>query len=825
MAQQLSIIKSEPFPTPSGPGMLQSPTGQPGGNSVAIDIDGKHVLLPLDGDFRDDDAIRNAIDRYRDSGEHLGIFESLDAARAFSQTLTQPPPMNAQMGGQPMGGAPMGEQAPLSIMSSEPPPQETTPGGVMGPITAVGSGLQNLAAGAYEAQPIHPLQIGQTALDVAGPTGLAMYDAYTRAKKGEAIQPGRVAMEAASGPAGLAQKIGIAQGQLAQEAQAAFAEGDYVRGSRKFVEYLIPFLGPIISKAGDDMAKGEFMKAIGEAIGFSANLLPLRNSPTVANMAGGMAESPMGKTAPGPVLPPPPRGSMLQSEVNQPNFSAGQAPPPRWQQGPQQPQGVQMVPGGQRMPEAVSQAPAVPEMTASVAGEVSQWADQNKVPLPAGVRMGNAGVRGLQQWNARASVPAAHVEEGKQAQFASAMKDAGGRMLQQVAPGITPEAEIGGASGRDILSDLSSKYRSTANDAYDSFRSLEQDPKYKKTVNVQEQARAGGDSFPIQMPQSVQLPVSLKVAKRALAPILQRLSKQWPEARKAASPGYAALKNIVEGPDWMSASELDGNLSGLKAIARQQGGIAKAAVKEVEEALQIALDKADPEVREALQAGRDATRAKVALENVIKKMRDERQDPYRAITLDEIAALKRETPEALPVLARGWLQVMMNRAFAAPGRFDHAAALYSEWMRTNQKVKYELYGPERMKAITTFFRTAAEVARLENPSGTAAQAAHVMKWGHSLLTWNPLSAAGAATIEIGQYYAAHLLWDPKTAALMTKALKTPMKLPSAPAVAAEVVNAARAVGVPIQASGTARPLPLAADEQPQTQPAPTARVQ
>lgn len=56
-----------------------------------------------------------------------------------------------------------------------------------------------------------------------------------------------------------------AQDKVRQDAMAAFDKGDYVTGTAKMVDWLIPFLGPRLSEAGDLLQQGETARGLGAA--------------------------------------------------------------------------------------------------------------------------------------------------------------------------------------------------------------------------------------------------------------------------------------------------------------------------------------------------------------------------------------------------------------------------------------------------------------------------------------------------------------------------------------------------------------------------------
>lgn len=86
-----------------------------------------------------------------------------------------------------------------------------------------------------------------------------------------------------------------AQDQVRQKGVDAFQRGDYVTGTRHFVDWLIPVLGPRLDQAADWMQQGEVAKGLGASVDVAAQMagpaalkqIPsLRVTPTVAPVTG-----------------------------------------------------------------------------------------------------------------------------------------------------------------------------------------------------------------------------------------------------------------------------------------------------------------------------------------------------------------------------------------------------------------------------------------------------------------------------------------------------------------------------------------------------------
>ena len=63
-----------------------------------------------------------------------------------------------------------------------------------------------------------------------------------------------------------------AQGHLFDKAQEAYKQGDYVGAVAHAINWLIPVLGPVLDKAGEEMKAGKFAAGTGDTLGLSASL-------------------------------------------------------------------------------------------------------------------------------------------------------------------------------------------------------------------------------------------------------------------------------------------------------------------------------------------------------------------------------------------------------------------------------------------------------------------------------------------------------------------------------------------------------------------------
>lgn len=324
-----------------------------------------------------------------------------------------------------------------------------------------------------------------------------------------------------------------------------------------------------------------------------------------------------------------------------------------------------------------------------------------------------------------------------------------------------------------------------------------------------------------------QAPVAMGIAKDALRPIYDQMAKLYPVAKQQASAGFKALKNIVNGPDYMPLSEADANLSAIKGIARGTGandlpelrtvsqGLAAKAVSQVDDLVRMAAENMGPEALEALEKGRAATRAKYDSGDVLEGLRRGTSgEPVRMVkkitagkdaAVEQLRALAKEAPDALPDVGRAVIDDLLAEA-TADGGFTKAQTIATKWRNLGAETKQVLFkDPAHVKDLDDFFHLAKLTAENSNPSGTA-HTLLVAGQGGLLLT-EPVSGIASA---IGGAALSKLLHSPAGVRLLTRGMRMPLGSTAAKSYVAEVNAALRGVGEPA--------LGMAADDQPDTAP-------
>jgi hypothetical protein len=269
------------------------------------------------------------------------------------------------------------------------------------------------------------------------------------------------------------------------------------------------------------------------------------------------------------------------------------------------------------------------------------------------------------------------------------------------------------AAGDAILGHGRSRVRGFDEEAdmhYGRLRDIENLPENRQTVQVgtkstpsQMVTSAGQPVAVVQEPvmADLQLPADLRAAKKALQSFYEQFSQdaEWPIIRQQQGPraaGMRAIEQLVTGPDAVSLSQAERMLSAIKRVAREHGGVAKIAVAKMEQAVARAVAKAGPEAEKALEAGRAATRAKYAVQDVLDlfEKSGEPVGAFKSVTANADAAVTRleqvarEIPEAIPVIARA----MVGDIFASMiegGRvnWENVRAAASRWDNLGDRTK------------------------------------------------------------------------------------------------------------------------------------------
>lgn len=293
------------------------------------------------------------------------------------------------------------------------------------------------------------------------------------------------------------------------------------------------------------------------------------------------------------------------------------------------------------------------------------------------------------------------------------------------------------------------------------------------------------------------LPVDLSGPKAALRPLYEQMRRQMPITQQQANPGLKAIENILTGPDYGPLSQVDRDLSTIKSLAREHGGLAKVAVTKLEAAVTEAAKNGGPEVWNALQTGRAHTVSKYATTDVLETLNSEPVKAIASLTapkdsaIQKLRAVTQQVPQQAPVIARGYLEDLLEK----PNKV-------AEWSKLGTETKKILFPkPGLSEALDNFFALTDRISKTNvNPSGSG----YMVMLGQSLmLVTNPLSPQGVP-LQIGAATVAKLLRSPAVIAALTRGMLTPAAAPSAVRTAAflNILKQADAAGVPLSPTGT-----------------------
>jgi hypothetical protein len=389
-------------------------------------------------------------------------------------------------------------------------------------------------------------------------------------------------------------------------------------------------------------------------------------------------------------------------------------------------------------PPLTARLPSIVQNQSPAERAAVQFGVDHGVPIDMATATGNRFVRGAQAISEHTTpVGASIAERAKHSQATNLTRvgeELAGRANARIQPGsahITPGSPVtpeqAGTGVRTSVQRAVDKLHTESNTAYDAFRRLANDPAHAKTVPSTQTGRvAGGDAIKFSVDERMAMPVDLRAAKAALKPIYDDLVARWPIARQHASPGLKALENLANDADYAPAVRVEANLSAAKQLARDHGGAAKLAVRQLEQAVELAVGRASPQAMQALRTGRAATKAKYEALGILERLSAEPVQVFRQATYAKDAGIdllrRVETqsgPSALRDVGRAWLEDALSQA-TQEGSFSHTARLWADWNKLGPQTKQLLFRNKALVTdLTNFFLLAKKIGENPNPSGSA----------------------------------------------------------------------------------------------------------
>ena len=330
----------------------------------------------------------------------------------------------------------------------------------------------------------------------------------------------------------------------------------------------------------------------------------------------------------------------------------------------------------------------------------------------------------------------------------------GGRRVQQQGqiPGSKPLDTNAVGAGQNVESTLTGRIgalKSYADKLYDSFRqTTARNERFVKTgEGVNYRYESGASPDPIAAPYTVidkmETPVVLDSVRQQLVPVYEDLARNLPEAKRANSPAFRALEELIKSDiKNMPATDFDKFLGAVKAIARdgdspflstQSQRIAKKVIAAGERIFQDTVQGAGPNVLEKLKKARQSVREYHATAELLDDMRSEPAALYKNLVTggdqvhNVLLGLKRTAPKALETVGRTFLNGLMETA-TNEGCWGRSAGVKAAWERMGPETKNLMFGPKVTQNLNDFFLAAKRLVTNEG-SQTAGRMSAFMSYG------------------------------------------------------------------------------------------------
>jgi len=440
-----------------------------------------------------------------------------------------------------------------------------------------------------------------------------------------------------------------------------------------------------------------------------------------------------------------------------------------------------------RLPSAIPVIPKFRNQNAAVADAVD-FARANDIPVSAATATGNRFVAGTQKLVDHSPIGSVVAENAQAAQNAGLTRVAG-----ELADRAYPRTAVPETAADAVSSRFNQKINALRNEAdshYDVFRDAA-----KNNVEL----RSNGAGM-----EDIEMPVDLRPIKKNLQPLYDEMLQWMPVSSRNSSEGFAAIKGLVNGPDFMAAPVAEKGLSGLKSLARDAAspdlrnvsqGIGADAAQQLQASIDAAALKAGPDALAALKNGRSAHAEKMQVADTLGKLRDEPVQMFNQLTykndsgVDQLRVVAKQAPQEMSMVGRAYLENLFGKA-TADGGFDKAKTLAGQWENLGPETKKILFkNPMLVQDLDRFFLFAKKAAENPNPSGTA------------LL--NSIGGTAAYTFHdpvrgvpliIGAGAVSKMLHSPAGVAALTEGLKVPvLNKAAAASAAAQILKVARSL--------------------------------
>lgn len=446
---------------------------------------------------------------------------------------------------------------------------------------------------------------------------------------------------------------------------------------------------------------------------------------------------------------------------------------------------------GSKMPQAAegltnlptSLRRMMPNVNNPVQESALQWAENKGIPLSVGQRSGQTGIQRVEQTLPNMPGAATKAQDFYRSQE-GAIARTGSDVAQQLSPITTNEYGAGQAVNARLQQRIA-RVKGQSDNLYNQVRA--------GAAKNQQMVQVGTTTSPIVSPsgQAIQTPITatidspidLNVQRAQLQPVWDDINRLMPEARKASSPAYSALSNLMTSKDTqISAMDFDKYLGAVKALSRdgtspyltnQSQALARKIITGGEQQLNQALATADPTLPQTLRSARNTVKSYYATADLLDDINNTNQEP--GVLFDNLTRggdrvvgtlkdLSKVAPKEMATVGRVFMEDLLNKA-TKEGGFTRAPGIMAQWDKLGPETKALLFGPQTQD-IDQFMIAAKALTKNLNPSGTASKLA---AWGvygaggaalYAAVTGNPLLLGGFATEMATARAAANLLFTP-----------------------------------------------------------------
>lgn len=395
--------------------------------------------------------------------------------------------------------------------------------------------------------------------------------------------------------------------------------------------------------------------------------------------------------------------------------------------------------------------PPVPSSLNPVQQDAVDMLRANRVPVSAGTATGNRYLKSVEALTKNSPLGSAQAAE-----FARGTEQGLTRVAGELANQTHPEPATPESAGRAPSKEINARIAdidALEDEAYSTAWQGRDDPRhtYELPIRTRQEAVLDDEGKPtgrmstVPVMAKVNMPVDVTGIKEDLKSVWDDM--QWmPASDRASSAGYQAVKNILEGDDYIPAWQAERGLSGLKTMARVENphlrntsqGIAAGIIKDLQNGINDAVALTGDEAIRGLQRGRSLHANKMELGEIEKQLRDEPVQAFNQLTwahdsgIDFLRKIADNAPQSLPKIGRAFVQQLIDKA-TAEGGFGRAQSIFAQWDNLGDQTKALLYPNADLRtALDRFFLGAKMVAENPNPSGTAlveaAKSVNPLRW-------------------------------------------------------------------------------------------------